>query len=345
VKAPEIRNTTPAPQMISADETYASALSQLEAALIANNMHVPDGAVQHLLEDKKWIYRSQRVEELRKKLNERQLYSIFNSQHHIDSSSQLFKFLEDKGSCVVFGHKSHGKTQFLFFVFKLLQALGEKALFLDSTVLPSAFNSKIDIYNEFFCGNLRKDSFSQIGDGVNDTLEKFHQDPTPQLFGNFLFTLQQHTRNSKSRVWVILDEVVLFEKFPIQLPEEQDLGPFKWIVTGSAGIGSWVAKRHLKKFVFDLPLFSFFFQKGVLSLGISIEDGIDGIPTSGINDWLEERFGGVIGYISEMFLDISNGSYVSQFMSSLSDRITEVMTITADRRHVSQGELSKDWLR
>jgi hypothetical protein len=83
----------------------------------------------------------------------------------------------------------------------------------------------------------------------------------------------------------------------------------------------------------------------VLSLGISIEDGIDGIPTSGINDWLEERFGGVIGYISEMFLDISNGSYVSQFMSSLSDRITEVMTITADRRHVSQGELSKDWLR
>lgn len=34
---------------------------------------------------------------------------------------------------------------------------------------------------------------------------------------------------------------------------EQDLGPFNWIVTVSAGIGSWVAKKHLDKLVFDLP--------------------------------------------------------------------------------------------
>ncbi len=45
-----------------------------------------------------------------------------------------------------------------------------------------------------------------------------------------------------------------------------------------------------------------------------------------------------------MFLDISNGCYESQFMSSLSDRIDEVMTDTAERRHISQRKLSKDWL-
>jgi hypothetical protein len=70
--------------------------------------------------------------------------------------------------------------------------------------------------------------------------------------------------------------------------EEQDLGPFKWIVTGSTGIGTWVAKRHLKKLVFDLPLFSKkecsdFAHILCNSLGISTEHGIEGIPPSEIN--------------------------------------------------------------
>ena len=29
-----------------------------------------------------------------------------------------------------------------------------------------------------------------------------------------------------------------------------------WIVTGSAGIGSWVSKKHLEKLVFDFPRFT-----------------------------------------------------------------------------------------
>ena len=32
--------------------------------------------------------------------------------------------------------------------------------------------------------------------------------------------------------------------------------PFNWIVIGSADIASWVAKKHLEKLVFDLPLFN-----------------------------------------------------------------------------------------
>jgi len=111
----------------------STAMTQLETALTANAIQVPDGSVQLLLDQKEWIYRSERVEELLKKLNQEQLYSVFNSQHHIQSACHLFEFLKNQGSCLVYGHKVQGKTQFLFFVFKLLQAMGEKVLFLDKT--------------------------------------------------------------------------------------------------------------------------------------------------------------------------------------------------------------------
>jgi hypothetical protein len=42
-------------------------------------------------------------------------------------ASRLFDFLS---ASVVFGHKSQGKSQFLFFVFKLLQAMGEKVKYV-----------------------------------------------------------------------------------------------------------------------------------------------------------------------------------------------------------------------
>jgi hypothetical protein len=118
---------------------------------------------------------------------------------------------------------------------------------------------------------------------------------------------------SGTRVWIIVDEVVLFENFPIDLPEEQDLGSFNWIVTDSAGIGSWDAKKHLEKLVFDLPLFIKeqcldFAIKLCNSLGVNLENGIDGVPPNGVDDWLEERFGGVVGYIAEMLLELSKGN-------------------------------------
>jgi len=116
------------------DLAASTAMSQLEAALSANAIQVPDGALQLLLDQKEWIYRSQRVENLLKILNQEQLYSVFNSQHHIQSASHLFEFLKNEGSCVVYGHKVQGKTQFLFFVFKLLKAMGEKVLFLDKII-------------------------------------------------------------------------------------------------------------------------------------------------------------------------------------------------------------------
>jgi hypothetical protein len=63
----------------------------------------------------------------------------------------LFYFLLKQESFVVYGQEAQGKTQFLFFIFKLLQAMGERVIFLYQTVVPSEENvDKIDIDNPQF---------------------------------------------------------------------------------------------------------------------------------------------------------------------------------------------------
>ena len=143
----------------------STALTQLETALSANGIEVPDGALQQLLDQRRWIYPSERVEKMLEKLDEGQLYSIFNSQHHLESATKLFQFLKSmrKKVAVVYGHQAQGKTQFLFFLFKLLQAMGEKVLFLDKTIKPLEENNKIEIRSAMFCGHNWRDSF-QIED-------------------------------------------------------------------------------------------------------------------------------------------------------------------------------------
>ena len=105
-------------------------------------------------------------------------------------------------------------------------------MFLDKTVIPLQFNSRIGIKTNTFCGNLWREEFLDIDAHVKDALDKFYQDAHPKSFGEFLFALWEHTLSSGNRIWIIVDEVVLFETFPIDLPEVQDLGPFNWIVTG-----------------------------------------------------------------------------------------------------------------
>ena len=191
---------------------------------------------------------------------------------------------------------------------------------------------------------------------MKTALNKFYDDARLESFQDFFFELRKYARgtqspqSSKTRVWIIIDEVVLFEKL-IKLPEEQALGPFKWIVTGSAGIGSWVAERHLEDLVFDLPRFTqqqcFDFAKKLCNaLGINLEDGIDGVPIEGVDDWLEERFGGVVGYIAEMFLKIAKGepNPVSQYMLALSDRVNTVISTAAKKGGISGKALAEVWL-
>ena len=113
-----------------------------------------------MLDRRLWIYPSARVLDMRNKLDTEQLYAVFNSQHHLQSATQLFKFLEKmpRKVCVVYGQKAQGKSQFLFFVFKLLHAIGEKVVFLDKSILPSEETDLIEVRKEDFCGNLWKSS-------------------------------------------------------------------------------------------------------------------------------------------------------------------------------------------
>ena len=249
---------------------------------------------------------------------------------------------------MVYGHKSLGKTQFLFFVFRLLQAVGEKVLFLDRTLLPLKGDGKVDIDSETFCGHFWRDSFTEMEGEITTSLDAFYIDTLPKSFGIFLSTLRRYIRNKKTNIWIIIDEVVLFENFPIDLPREQDIGPFHWIITGSAGIGSWVGKQHLGKLVFDLPPFSkaecVEFTSCLSNyLDENLEDAL-GVPSAGIDDWIEEKFGGVVGYISELLLDISKGITVSSNISMLNDRIHEIFTNVAGRRGVSANMLALEWL-
>ena len=334
-----------------------SLIRSLKAALQANGIQVPDEKtpVKTLLDNKDWIYPSERVADLRKKLNEEQLYSVFNYQHHLQSATLLFDFIKNQDSCVVYGHKTQGKTQFLFFVFQLLQAMGEKVLFLDNTMIPpEEGDDKIAIGKGTFCGKWWKDSFLQIDDDtVKTCLDQFYQDALPSSFGKFVTALRTFIDKGekKTRIWIIIDEVVLFEKvkYLICLPKEQDMGPFNWIITGSAGIGSWVGKRHLEKFVFDLPLFTkdeslTFASRLCNNLNIVLEDEL-GVPSAGIDDWLEERFGGVVGYIAEMCLEISQGNTVSQYISVLNRRIKRVIMTVAERRNITEEQVASIWLK
>jgi len=101
--------------------------------------------------------------------------------------------------------------------------------------------------------------------------------------------------------------------------------------------------------VFDLPPFTkeecFDFANSICnSLDINLEKGIDGVPPAGVDDWLEERFGGVVGYIAELFLEISEGNLVSKYMCDLSGRILYLISNSARERHISNGQLAEDWL-
>lgn len=49
--------------------------------------------------------------------------------------------------------------------------------------------------------------------------------------------------------------------------------------------------RLLPRFVFDLPL---------KELGVDLEKGIGGVSQAGIEEWLEETFGGVLGYTADV---------------------------------------------
>jgi hypothetical protein len=212
------------------------------------------------------------------------------------------------------------------------------------SILPTIRNRKCDTRISQFW------STSGLPSECMEALGTFLRTRAPEDFGLFTDDLYNYA-NGNHRIWLIVDDVVEFSDklFPLDLPEEQTQSPFHWIVTGSAGIGSWVAKRHLDKFIFHLPLFSpdetFDFATKLSShVDVGLSEGIDGIPHEGLHEWLEERFGGIVGYTTELLFAIADKKPVSDYLMDLNKRVGKIISNTAERTHISNRQLAEDWI-
>ena len=59
--------------------------------------------------------------------------NVFDFNHFAKSAAEMFRSMQE--ICVIVGHKNQGKPQFLFFLMRLLQELGELVVLLDPTLL------------------------------------------------------------------------------------------------------------------------------------------------------------------------------------------------------------------
>ncbi len=178
-----------------------------------------DGAIQQLLDGRKWIYPSERVEKILEKVTEGQLYSVFNSQHHMQSSTQLFQFVAsmNKKVSVVCGHKAQGKIQFLFLSLQASSSHGGGgALFLDKSICLVTKMIRLTFMVQSFVDTSGEKIFLQIGGEVKDCWKhsfKMHcqnrLDDSSLLFANMLATLE-HVFESLSTM-LFCSKIFLFD--------------------------------------------------------------------------------------------------------------------------------------
>ena len=57
-----------------------------------------------------------------------------------------------------------------------------------------------------------------------------------------------------------------------------------------------------------------------------------------------ERFGGVIGHVTEIYCNVKKGNCLSQYLSVLSERVNYIICNAAAKRRISNQQLAKDWL-
>ena len=301
--------------------------------------------INHLLQDpSKLVLRTTRL----KKLPLDKLHLFFNVEHHIEAATSFFKkyrtFGEDTRA-VVFGHKNQGKTQFLYFLAKLLQALGEGVVYLDKSIVPGENEKLTDVEDDGCCLHKWQQELlvflgqNEGAEKVKSALEQFAAEGRRESFGEFHTALRSCVRRHKLRVWMIVDEAATEEigSFPIVLPKEQTPSNFHFVLTGSVGIARFTSDRHLDKWVWDLPLFTPA-KAAVLAVklhaalqleGVDLWDAL-GVKRSPANPAafdlehlgaaLEELFGGVPGYIAELLLELSKGHSLSTYTLELSSR-------------------------
>ena len=198
---------------------------------------------------------------------------FFNFQHDIDSAIGFFQSFHGKQS-VIFGHKNQGKSQFLYFLARILQEVGEFVFFCDAFCFKQKNMILYDsqsCLNPESCSVAKKlkeaiDSFEypeKFTESVSDPFEKLlnsNQENRPKMMKKFLSTLSH--LSEFQRVWVFIDEATSFalpdycRALSRFLPKEQISAPFHLIITGSKGMSTLVAKNHLDKWVWDLPVFT-----------------------------------------------------------------------------------------
>ena len=240
-------------------------------------------------------------------------------------------------------------------------------MYLDKSIAPKVGAKKADVEADDFClRHWQPELVTFLGQkegapAVVKALVEFAKTGLPDDFELFHDALYDFIHTSKSRVWLIVDEAASeeLEKFRAYFPEEQERDVFHCVLTGSVGIASFVDKRHLEKWTWDLPLLtpSVAAEFAVAALAAKGANTVDLWSALGIKkpddnaaamenlgDQLHELFGGVAGYTAELVLALTKGETLSSFSLQLSARVRSIIVKASEKKAISPEALARYWL-
>ncbi|KAF0709601.1 Aste57867_5826 [Aphanomyces stellatus] len=226
--------------------------------------------------------------------------------HQVAAATSFFTTFRSFGrdTCaVVFGHNQQGKTQLLYFAAKLLIGLGEGVVYLDQSIAPVEGMGAATVIDEDCCINLWQPALETFltrqGGKYQQVIDAL------RAFGGTSNSDSSRDQLGNPRDFMVLNGELHHKstKFPVSWPEEQNLTAFHCVLMGSVGMATFVAKRHLDKQVWDLPLFDRQ-ETAILALRLQAALGIDTDVVEGalgltLNDDDEQKMvniGDVLGF-------------------------------------------------